>query len=141
MNFSGINFLAVGVSAVVCMILGFLWYSPFLAGRPWMIAMGMNPEDKEAIKKMQQGAGMLYAISFVASLVSALVLAKLITVTNVRNVFLGMKLAGAIWLAFVATVQLTGNLFTKKPIKLFFIDTGYQLLCYLAMGAILAKWR
>jgi hypothetical protein len=45
-----------------------------------------------------------------------------------------------VWLGFVTTVQLTGALFGKQPTKLYLINTGYQLVCYLAMGAILAKW-
>jgi hypothetical protein len=45
-----------------------------------------------------------------------------------------------VWLGFVTTVQLTGTLFGKRPTKLYLIDTGYQLVCYLAMGAILAVW-
>jgi hypothetical protein len=46
-----------------------------------------------------------------------------------------------VWLGFVATVQLTGALFTKQSMKLFAINTGYQLVCYLAMGAILGAWQ
>ena len=47
---------------------------------------------------------------------------------------------GAVWLGFVTTVQLTGALFGKQPTKLYLINTGYQFVCYLTMGAILAKW-
>jgi hypothetical protein len=50
----------------------------------------------------------------------------------------GMKVGFAMWLGFVATVQLTDTLFGRKPFKLFLINTGYQLTCYLVMGAILA---
>jgi hypothetical protein len=38
-------------------------------------------------------------------------------------------------------VQFTGALFAKQSMKLFAINTGYQLVCYLVMGAILAAWR
>jgi hypothetical protein len=51
-----------------------------------------------------------------------------------------MKIGFAVWLGFVTTVQLTGALFGKQPTKLYLINTGYQLVCYLIMGAILAKW-
>ena len=37
------------------------------------------------------------------------------------------------------TVQLTAALFSHKNRTLFFIDTGYQLVCY--MGAILGGWQ
>jgi hypothetical protein len=38
------------------------------------------------------------------------------------------------------TVQLTDKLFGNRPIKLFLINTGYQLVSYVVMGAILGKW-
>jgi Protein of unknown function (DUF1761) len=46
-----------------------------------------------------------------------------------------------LWLGFVATVQFTSALFTKQSTKLFAINTGYQLVCYVAMGAILVVCR
>lgn len=139
-SFAGINFLAVFVAAAATMVLGFLWYSPILFARPWTRLMGIAPDDKAKLAEMQKGAGKLYGMSFVASLVSAIVLAKIISVTTVITIPYGMKVGFAVWLGFVATVQLTGSLFSKQPFKLFLINTGYQLVCYLAMGAILAKW-
>jgi hypothetical protein len=51
-----------------------------------------------------------------------------------------MKAGLAVWAGFVMTVQLTDKLFGNRPWTLFFINTGYQLVCYLVMGAILGKW-
>ncbi|MBZ5722491.1 MAG: DUF1761 domain-containing protein [Acidobacteriia bacterium] len=140
MELLGINLWPVLVAAVATMVVGFLWYSPLLFARPWMLLMGYDPDDKAKVQEMQKSAGKSYAISFVASLVSAFVLAKIIDVTSVNTVLYGMKVGFAVWVGFVATVQLTEVLFAKKPTKLYFINTGYQLVCYLAMGAILAKW-
>lgn len=139
-SFAGINFLAVFVAAIASMILGFLWYSPILFARPWMRLMGVDPNDKAKLAEMQKGAGKLYGLSFVASMVSAIVLAKIIDITSVNTILYGMKVGFAVWLGFVATVQLTGALFSKQPTMLLLINTGYQLVCYLAMGAILGKW-
>jgi hypothetical protein len=140
MELMGINLWSVLVAAVATMVVGFLWYSPLLFARPWMLLMGYDPEDKAKIEEMQKSAGPSYGISFVASLVTAFVLAKIIDVTSVNTIPYGMKVGFAVWLGFVATVQLTEVLFAKKPTKLFLINTGYQLVCYLAMGAILARW-
>lgn len=141
MHLMKLNVLAIVVSAVATMVLGFLWYSPMLFARPWMIAMGLNPDDKEAIAKMQKSAGPMYGMSMMASLLTAAVLAKLFVAMGVGDVLYGLKIAFAVWLGFVMTVQLTNNLFSMKPFKLFLINTGYQLVCYLAIGAILAVWR
>jgi len=140
MLFMDVNLWAVLVAAVATMVLGFLWYSPALFARPWMLAMGYDPDDTSRIKAMRNSAGKSYAISFVASLVTAFVLGKIIDMATVDTAAYGMKVAFAVWLGFVTTVQLTAKLFGNQPTKLYLINTGYQLVCYLAMGAILAAW-
>lgn len=136
-----VNLVPVVVAAVATMVLGFLWYSPLLFARPWMLAMGYDPEDKAKLAQMRQGAGSKYAVALLASLVSAFVLAKIVNLTTVQSIPRGMKVGFAVWLGFVTTVQLTAKLFENKPGKLYLINTGYQLACYLVMGAILAVWH
>ena len=138
--FTGVNFWGVLVASAATMIIGLLWYSPLLFAGSWMRLMGYDPGDKPKIAAVQKSAGKLYGITFLATALSAIVLAKIIDFTSVNSVFYGMKVGFAIWLGLVATVQLTGAMFGKQPTKLFLINTGYQLVCYLAMGAILAKW-
>jgi hypothetical protein len=140
MTFMGVNLWSVLVAAIATMVAGFFWYSPMLFARPWMVEMGYDPEDKAKMQEMQKSAGKSYALSFVASLVSALVLGKIIHLATVDSALFGMKVGCAIWLAFVTTVQLTAKLFGSQSTKLYLINTGYQLVCYLAMGAILAVW-
>jgi hypothetical protein len=138
--FMGISLWSVLVAAVATMILGFLWYSPILFANPWMRLMGIDPNDKAKLAETRKGAGKLYGLAFAASLVSAMVLAKIIVITTVNTIPYGMKIGFAIWLGFVTTVQFTGALFSKQPPKLYLINTAYQLVCYLVMGAILAVW-
>jgi len=140
MHFKGVNLWAVLVAGVSTMVVGFLWYSPLLFAKPWTVLMGYDPNDKAKMEAMRKSAGKAYAISFVASLVAALVLGKVIEVTTVNSALYGMKIGFAMWLGFVTTVQLTAKLFGNQPTKLYLINTGYQLVCYLAMGAILAVW-
>ncbi len=141
MHMHNLNLLAVLVAAISTMVIGFLWYSPILFAKPWMREMGYDPEDKARVKEMQKSAGPAYMGSFIASLVSAFILALFFHWLHVQNLNLGLLVAFHVWLGFVATVQLTGVLFMKQSMKLFAINTGYQLVCYLAMGAILIVWR
>jgi len=136
-----LNLLAVLVAAVSTMIVGFLWYSPILFAKPWMREMGYDPDDKAKVQEMQKSAGLAYSGSFLASLVSAFILALFLHWLHVQNLQLGLMVAFHVWLGFVATVQLTGVLFMKQSMTLFAINTGYQLACYLAMGSILTLWR
>ena len=140
MEFMSVNLWSVLVAAIATMAIGFLWYSPILFARPWMVLMGYDPDDKAKLAEMQKGAGKLYVISFVASLVAAFVLSKIIFGLEINSALYGLKVGFAVWLGFVATVQLTDSLFSKKPAKLFLINTGYQLVCYLAMGAMIGAW-
>src|SRR5947209_2604489 len=141
MHFHNINLLAVLVAAVSTMVVGFLWYSPLLFAKPWMREMGYDSNDQAKIKEMRKSAGRAYLGSFLASLVSAFVLALFFNWLGVIDVRFGLCVAFHVWLGFVATVQLTGVLFMKQSWKLFAMNTGYQLVCYLVMGAILAVWK
>ena len=126
MEFMSVNLWSVLVAAIATMAIGFLWYSPILFARPRMVLMGYDPDDKAKLAEMQKGAGKLYGISFVASLVAAFVLSKIIFGLAINSALYGLKVGFAVWLGFVATVQLTDSLFSKKPAKLFLINTGYQ---------------
>lgn len=141
MEFMHVNMLAVLVAAISTMVVGFVWYSPILFAKPWMKEMGCDPNDKAKVAEMQKSAGPAYGGAFVASLVSAYVLARILNALPIFSLPHGLKVGFAVWLGFVATVQLTGVLFQKNSAKLFAINTGYQLVSYLAMGAILSLWR
>jgi Protein of unknown function (DUF1761) len=141
MHFLGVNLWAVLVSALATMVAGFLWYSPILFANPWMVLMGYNPNDKAKIAEMQKEAGPSYAMSLVASILSAFVLGKIIAVSGETTAINGLKIGLVVWLGFVTTVQFTNALFSRQRNQLYLINTGYQLICYLAMGAILGAWR
>jgi len=141
MEWMGVNLLAVLLAAVATMVVGFIWYSPMLFARPWTVAMGYDPDDKAKMDEMRKSAGPLYGISMLASLLAAFILGKVILGLTIDTPLYGAKVGFGIWLGFVMTVQLTDMLFGKRPLKLFLINTGYQLVCYVAMGAIIGAWQ
>ncbi len=141
MHMHNLNLLAILVGAISTVVVGFLWYSPILFAKPWMREMGYDLNDKVKVKEMQKSAGPAYFAAFIASLVSAFILALFFHEMHVQSIHFGLLVAFHVWLGFVATVQLTGALFMKQSMKLFGINTGYQLACYLVMGAILSAWR
>ena len=119
MHMHSLNWLAILVAAVASMVLGFIWYSPLLFAKAWTREMG----------------------SLFASFLSAFTLALVLHGMQAQSLHFGLMASFHIWLGFVATVQFTGALFAKQTMKLFAINTGYQLVCYLAMGAILVLWK
>lgn len=133
-----VNYLAVLLAGVASMVVGFVWYSPLLFAKPWMKLMGYT---EKSIKEDQAAMGKTYAVSFVVALVTAYVLYHVMVMSE--NYFhypmlqTGLTSGFWMWLGFVAPVQLTDVLFGKKKLNLFYINTGYQLVTLLAMGAVL----
>ena len=141
MHMHSLNWVAILVAAVSTMVVGFLWYSPLLFAKPWMREMGYDPNDEAKTEEMKKSAGKAYGGSFVASLISAFTLALVLHGLRAEDWHFGIMASFHIWLGFVATVQFTGALFMKQSMKLFAINTGYQLVCYLVMGVILTLWK
>lgn len=137
MGFAEVNFLAVGLAAVLSFVLGMAWYSPLLFAKPWMAAHGYTQED---LQRMQSGMGPTYAASFACWFVMATVLA-LIAPHFGEGVAPTLHIGLHLWLGFSATVGLTGNLFSDKPLRLWFIDAGYQLASVVVMAVVLGLWR
>ncbi|HEY6945211.1 MAG TPA: DUF1761 domain-containing protein [Candidatus Acidoferrum sp.] len=141
MHMHSLNWLAILVAAIASMVLGFLWYSPLLFAKAWTREMGYDINDKTKMDEMRKSAVPAYAGSFVASLIAAFTLALILHGMRAESLHFGLMASFHIWLGFVATVQFSGALFAKQSMKLFAINTGYQLVCYLVMGAILVAWR
>lgn len=135
-----INYLAILVCAISQMALGMLWYSPLIFGKQWSKLMGYNLKTKGDVKKMQKEAGPAYVMSLVAALVIAFVLSHFVDYTGSTTAAAGMITAFWCWFGFSTTTMLMNHMFSNKPVKLYLIDTGYQLVNMVIMGAILAAW-
>jgi len=141
MRWTAINYLAILAAGIASMLVGFAWYSRALFGPVWAKCRGIDMHDPQQSQELKKGMGGVYAATFAATLVSAFALAVLVVRIQSGGVLGGLKLGFLVWLGFTMTVQLTATLFGHKNRTLFFIDTGYQLVCYLIMGAILGGWQ
>lgn len=130
-----INLLAVLIAAVLNMVIGWLWYSPWLFGKMWLAAIGKTQED---IK--QNSTGPLYVINTIACLVTAYVLAHIVDYAAATTAATGAQTGFWVWLGFVAMTLLPVYLFEMRPKKLYFIYVVYQLISFVLMGVILAIW-
>ncbi len=129
-----VNYVTVLVAAIVSMAIGFVWYT-VLFGKPWMKLMGYT---KASMEEARKGMGKTYAINFVLTLVTAYVLFHVIVMSEAYfgnpMVTTGLMTAFWSWLGFIMPVQATDALFGGKPWKLFWINTGYQLVSLLGIG-------
>ena len=120
------------------MVVGFVYYSPMVLGKPWMKLMGMSEGDMK-----QKGPEMakLYGTSFVLAIVTSYVLFHIMVLSSnffqYSPVVTGLATAFWAWLGFVMPVQATDVLFGKGKFNLFAINTGYQLVSLLVMGVVI----
>jgi len=136
MQFSEINYLAVALATVLAFVFGMLWYSPLMFAKAWMAGHGYTEEDLE---RMQAGMAPTYALSFVCWFVMATVLA-LIAPHFGEGVGATLHMGALLWLGFSATIGLTNNRFSDKPLSLWVIDAGYQLGSIALMAVVLGLW-
>ncbi|MEK6879140.1 MAG: DUF1761 domain-containing protein [Nanoarchaeota archaeon] len=136
-----VNYVAVFAAAISFMVLGFLWYSPVLLGKPWMKLRGLTVADAKAA---QTEMGMLYGLTFVVSLLTAYVLTHVmafaISYMGTDRVMTGLTSGFWIWLGFVMPTQVGNTIFgsdNKNRWKLLGIDTTYQAVGLMLMGFIL----
>jgi len=125
-----VNWLAVLVASVSGFMLGGLWYSPVLLGKPWQRHAGLTDE------KLKQGSpvvifGGAFVLCFLASLMFAIFLGPDVTLS--QGALYGVS-AGLFW---VVTAFGVNYLFERRSLGLFLINGGYNTLWFAMMGAII----
>ncbi len=131
--FNSLNWLAIIIAALSTFILGGLWYSSILLGKPWMKVNKMSEEE------LQSGnMALIFGLSFLPAFFAAFVLALFIG-PEADMIFGGMAgfFAGLGWVATFTGIQ---YLFERKSIKLFLINTAYSIIALTLMSVILGAW-
>lgn len=135
--FTEVNWLAILVCGIAAMVVGFVWYGP-LFSKKWSELTGWTQEKIAALPRSNMITS--YGGTFVLALVSFWVLANLLNIAQVQDVGTGLMFAFFVWLGFVATSFGSGYLFEHKPLMLFVINAGYNLVNLLIGGVILTVW-
>ena len=138
MDLSNINYLAVLVAAIVSFAFGALWYSAVFFGKVWQKELGYTDEY------LQSGnMGKIFGFSFVLMLVMAFGMGMLLQGhgENEINWFSGLIHGLVVGVAFVGTSMGINYLYQRKSIKLWAIDTCYQIIFLTIMGIILGAWK
>ena len=138
-DFSQINWWAVLVAAVATFFLGAVWYSA-LFGKLWVKMQGWTEEQAREIQAKMNPA-IFFGGMLVSYFVLALVTAIFVTSFDLRSAVAGAMLGFLLWLGVAASIHMTGHLASNKPIGAFLIDTGFQFIYLIGMGAIIAGWR
>ena len=132
-NFGAINLLVVFAATVAGNLLGGLWYSPLVFGKPWARANNIDLG--------KQGMGNIPA-TFMASFVLQLIIASLIAALLGPNSTgtEGMQLGTILAFSFVLTSMGMTNLFEQRPLGLILINASYHIVSFGLMGFIIGTW-
>lgn len=132
-----VRLAAVGVVAIVCFLIGALWYSPLLFGNAYA-----------ALRALQAGAGPAAApgpgeliAEIVRCFVVAYTFAFFVVRLGVRSVKGALQLALLVWIGFQGFVLVGSVLHEGYPVELFAIHAGDALVKAIASCVILALWH
>ncbi|MBI5809539.1 MAG: DUF1761 domain-containing protein [Ignavibacteriales bacterium] len=134
---SSVNYLAVLFCGVIGVVLGWFWFSPFLFGKMWLDAIDRSDEEiKKNINPIKT-----FGLSFIANLVLAYVLARVMTFVNATTISEGIRIGFLCWIGFTLATNFINTLFEKRQLKLVILDAGYHLIVILTFGSILGLWQ
>ncbi len=136
MNFAAINWLAVLVSVIPSMAIGFIWYSPSVFYKQWLAGIGKSWENRP-----MSPMPMLFVFTILASLVEAVALALVLKAMGWSAALSGALGGFLLWLGFVAPTNLVNKLYAGHGWKVWMIEAGDHLLYLLVAGGIIGAWR
>lgn len=129
--------LAIILASIAEFIVGAIWYMP-LFGNLWGKIHGFDKQSKDEQKAAQKGMVPLLLVQFIGTVVTTIVLAKVIEAFPAYSVY---EVAALVWVGFFVPTQVSAVIFgdTKSPwvLKKILIMTGGSLACLLAAAAVL----
>ena len=126
------NWLAIIIAALSGFMIGGVWYGP-LFGKMWQREAGITEAEMGSVNSVK-----LFGLTFLFSLLSAIMLGHLFNRTGVSQTHVIMMMSIGIAIGFIIPAIGTNYLFGRKSGKLFAIDAGYWAIFYAAMGAVFA---
>ncbi|MFN8166018.1 MAG: DUF1761 domain-containing protein [Bacteroidia bacterium] len=162
MNF---NFPIILISALIPLLIGFIWYHPKVFGNAWMALTGIKPEDgKKANMPLIFGLTYLFSVMAASALIAVVIhqfsLYSIIqrvqstdpnAMTMVNDfmskygtefrTFKHGALHGTLMGIFLILPTFAINsLFEQKKWKYIWINAGYWIVCLALMGGVICQW-
>ena len=140
-----INWLALLVSSLSTLVVGFVWYHPKVFGTIWMKEIGMTEE-----KAKNSNMGLTFGLSVILAFLAAFFIMMLVFtggspehphgiepfMTFKHGVLHGSMLA----LFIVLPVIVTNGLYEQRSFKYMMVVTGYWVVAFALMGGIINGW-
>lgn len=140
-----VNWLALIAASLSTLIVGFIWYNPKVFGTIWMNEVGMTEE-----KAKNSNPAITFGVSVIlAFLVSFFLLTLVFTggspgMEHGTEAYMTFKHGAAhgtmLGLFVVLPVIVTNGLFEQRSFKYMMIVSGYWIVSFAIMGAIINGW-
>lgn len=129
-----INHIAVGVCAVLSLVVGGIWWSPIMFAKAWQREVGLSDDQ---LKQMNPAKtfGLTFALAYLASYNLAFFLGD-----NATTWKWGIA-AGILAAVWAITMYVIISLFEQRSLKLMLINSGYIAVYFAVIGFILGIWR
>lgn len=128
------NYLAFFSVVIVRLVIGYVWYSPWLFLQAWQESVGLD-----------EGEFILNATPLIADVLGsffiAYVLSLMVEKFQCKTIEDGAKLGCMVWLGFVGPVLAPHYLFIGFEFNAIAIDAGKELVGMVLSGIILSVWR
>ncbi|NRF68853.1 DUF1761 domain-containing protein [Aquincola sp. S2] len=129
-----LNPLAIAVAAALSFLIGGVWYSPILFAKRWQRETGLSDEQ---LKNAHMGR--TFGLAYLGSLVMAANLAAFLGAQ--ATVGFGLAAGAAAGIGWVAMCFGINDLFERRSVVLWLINSGYHVLSLTLMGGLLAWWK
>ena len=130
-----INWLATVLAIVAGMVVAGAWYGKIGFVAVWWKLTGITPEQSK--KASRRNMVQLLIANSVTALGLAVGIRIASRATGDDSVWLALLVGLVAWLTFSATTLLQHNAFELKPLKLTLMNSGYQLVLFLAMALVI----
>ena len=141
LNFN-IHWGHVAALTVFNFLFSWAWYSPLLFAKPWMKALGMDPnrDMKDMSEEEKKKMPLLMANGLAASLIKVWALAVLVLSLGAPDFMAGAVIGLLAWFGLTLTASLDTLWEGRKGIVLV-INNGLFILTAMVYGGILAAWK
>lgn len=129
-----LNHIAVLVCAVMSLVIGFLWWSPFAFQKPWQAETGLSDEQL-AKANPAKTFGLTFLLAWLVSYNLAFFLGAPGTTWQWG---IAAGLLTAVWVVAMFTII---ALFEQRSFRYVVINGGYIIAYFAVIGFILGIWR
>ena len=123
------NWVTIIAASVVAFAVGAVWYSPPVFGKIYSAVAGKMPSPPTL------------ALSFLLTIVSASMLAVVVSWTGAAGFSNGVLVGVVGWAAYAGATNVANMAFEPNRSKLTVVNSGFQLIQFVILGAAIAHWR